>query len=147
MCHPNKKSSFLKKIINFAAKLKKMLPKSITTILLLICSNTFMSFAWYGHLKLSQIPKFSNLSLICAILISWGIAFIEYCFLIPANRIGFEGNGGPFSLLQLKVIQEVITLMVFSIFNILVFSGSTLQWNHICAYILLIAAAYLMFLK
>ena len=87
--------------------------KGIITIFLLILSNTFMTFAWYGHLKFNQMKGFDKLALPLVILISWGIALFEYCFQVPANRIGFSENGGPFSLLQLKVIQEVITLTIF----------------------------------
>ncbi|MCQ2975343.1 MAG: DMT family protein [Bacteroidales bacterium] len=124
-----------------------MTSKAIYTILLLLCSNTFMTFAWYGHLKMAQLPKFSNLGLFAFILISWGIALVEYCFQVPANRIGFDGNGGPFTLMQLKVIQEVITLTVFTIFSILVFGNMQLQWNHFVAFILLIGAVYFIFYK
>ena len=95
--------------------------KGITTILLLILSNTFMTIAWYGHLKFNQMKGFDKLALPLVILISWGIALFEYCFQVPANRIGFSENGGPFSLLQLKVIQEVITLTIFTIFTIIFF--------------------------
>ena len=89
---------------------------SLLTIGLLILSNVFMTFAWYGHLKLAEYPWFNKLSLFGIIIFSWLIAFFEYCFQVPANRIGFEGNGGNFSLVQLKVIQEVITLVVFVVF-------------------------------
>ena len=88
--------------------------KGIITIFLLILSNTFMTIAWYGHLKFNQMKGFDKLALPLVILISWGIALFEYCFQVPANRIGFSENGGPFSLLQLKVIQEVITLTIFA---------------------------------
>ena len=89
--------------------------KGLLTLLLLFVANTFMTIAWYGHLKFTNAENGRTFPLIVFILISWGIAFIEYCFQIPANRIGFDGNGGPFSLLQLKVIQEVISLTVFMI--------------------------------
>ena len=117
------------------------------TILLLIVSNTFMTFAWYGHLKLSQMKGFENMSVLTIILISWGIAFIEYCFLVPANRIGFQGNGGPYSLFQLKVLQEAITLTVFTIFAITVFKTETLRVNHLIGFVFLILAVYFMFKK
>jgi len=78
---------------------------------------------------------------------SWGIALLEYCCQVPANRIGYEGNGGPFSLIQLKVMQEVITLIVFVIFSLIAFEGFKLQWNHLLAFVLLIAAVYLVFMK
>ena len=89
--------------------------KAIWTILLLITSNVFMTFAWYGHLKLQEMKISSSWPLILVILFSWGVAFFEYCAQVPANRIGFIENGGPFSLMQLKVIQEVISLTVFTL--------------------------------
>jgi len=79
------------------------------------------------------------------ILISWSIALFEYLFQVPANRIGFKGNGGPFSLVQLKVIQEVITLIVFSVFTLIVFKNQTIKWNHLVAFVLIIFAVYFMF--
>lgn len=115
------------------------------TILLLIASNVFMTFAWYGHLKLQQTGFFTSATpLIFVILLSWGIAFFEYCLQVPANRIGFEGNGGPFNLMQLKIIQEVITLTVFVLFSIAAFHLQ-LRWNHIVACVLLIGAVYFVF--
>ena len=90
-------------------------------ILLLIVSNVFMTFAWYGHLKLQEMKWIDNWPLFGVILFSWSIALFEYSFQIPANRIGFHGNGGPFSLMQLKIIQEVITLIVFTIFTVVFF--------------------------
>lgn len=120
---------------------------AITTILLLIISNVFMTFAWYGHLKLQATGAASNWPLYVVILFSWGVAFFEYCFQVPANRIGFEGNGGPFSLIQLKVMQEVITLVVFVIFSLFAFEGTVIRWNHILAFVFLVAAVYLVFMK
>ena len=90
--------------------------KGLYTVLLLIISNIFMTFAWYGNLKLSEMKIITDWPLILIILCSWGLAFFEYSFMIPANRIGSEINGGPFSLVQLKVIQEVISLNVFMFF-------------------------------
>ncbi len=120
--------------------------KGIYTILLLIVSNVFMTFAWYGHLKMKQeYSWFAALPLIGVITFSWVIAFFEYLCQIPANRIGFIGNGGPFSLMQLKIIQEVITLVVFTVFTTIFFKGETLQWNHLAAFVCLIAAVYLCF--
>ena len=98
--------------------------QGLYTILLLTVSNIFMTFAWYGHLKLQEMKIISNWPLYAVILFSWGIALAEYSFQIPANRIGFNGNGGPFSLMQLKVIQEVITLIVFTIFTTVLFHAS-----------------------
>lgn len=117
------------------------------TILLLILSNIFMTFAWYGHLKLNQSGISSHWPLIAVIAFSWGIAFFEYCCQVPANRIGFIDNGGPFNLVQLKVIQEVISLIVFAIVAQLLFTGQSLQWNHALAFLLLTAAVYLVFMK
>lgn len=106
-----------------------------------------MTFAWYGHLKLKEYSWFAALPLIGVIFISWAIAFFEYCFQVPANRLGFEGNGGPFSLMQLKIIQEVITLVVFVLFSTLAFKTEALKWNHLLAFVFLIAAVYLVFKK
>ena len=121
--------------------------KAIWTILLLIASNVFMTFAWYGHLKLQEMKISSSWPLILVILFSWGVAFFEYCAQVPANRIGFVENGGPFTLMQLKVIQEVISISIFTIFTIVCFKGETLQWNHFVAFGCLIAAVFFVFLK
>ena len=123
------------------------MPKGLLTILLLIVSNIFMTFAWYGHLRLQEAGVSSHWPLIAVIAISWSIAFIEYCFAVPANRIGFIGNGGPFTLVQLKVIQEVISLTVFSIIVLFVFKGQTIHWNHLAAFACLILAVFFVFLK
>lgn len=106
-----------------------------------------MIIAWYGHLKFSELKWFSKLGLISIILISWGIALFEYMFQVPANRIGFKGNGGPFTLVQLKVIQEVITLVVFAVFTLIVFKTEAFRMNHVVSFILLILAVYFMFKK
>ncbi len=119
---------------------------TIVTILLLIISNVFMTFAWYGHLKLQNTGISKNWPLFVVILASWGVALLEYCFMIPANRIGYQENGGPFSLFQLKVIQEVITLTVFTVVAMFFFSGERLHWNHIAAFICLVAAVCFVFL-
>ena len=119
---------------------------ALYTILLLISSNIFMTLAWYGHLKLQQAGISNNWPLIGVILFSWIIAFAEYCCQVPANRIGFEGNGGPFSLMQLKVIQEVISLIVFTIIATVMFQGQALHWNHMVAFLCLILAVYFVFL-
>jgi uncharacterized protein len=121
--------------------------KGIYTILLLIVSNTFMTFAWYGHLKFKELAWFSKLGLIAVILISWGIALFEYLFQVPANRIGYSENGGPFSLLQLKVIQEVITLVVFTGFSLLLFKNESFRLNHIIGFVFLVLAVYFIFKK
>ena len=116
-------------------------------VALLVVSNIFMTFAWYGQLKLQQLKVItSDTPLYVVILLSWGIALMEYLFMVPANRYGFQGNGGAFSLLQLKVIQEAISLIVFSVFVILFFRGETLHWNHFLAFGLIILAVYLVFM-
>ena len=117
------------------------------TVVLLTVSNVFMTFAWYGHLKFKELKWFETLPLIGIVLISWGIALFEYFFQVPANRIGFKGNGGPFSLVELKVIQEVITLVVFVSFSILFFKNETFRLNHFIGFIFLILAVYFIFKK
>jgi uncharacterized protein (DUF486 family) len=119
--------------------------KALLTVLFLVLSNIFMTFAWYGHLKFKEIKGMDSLPLFAIILISWGLALFEYCFQVPANRIGFAENGGPFTLLQLKVIQEVITLTVFVVFSAVVFKTNLLQLNHIAGFGCLILAVYLLF--
>jgi len=112
----------------------------LITILLLVISNVFMTVAWYGHLKLEQTGIVKTWPLISIIVLSWGIAFFEYCFMVPANKIGFHGNGGPFSLFELKIIQEVVSLTVFTVLAMFFFSGEKFHWNHICAFICLVGA-------
>ena len=106
-----------------------------------------MTLAWYGHLRLQQTGVSSNWPLIGVIAFSWGIAFFEYCFQVPANRLGFNGNGGPFSLVQLKVIQECVSLIVFTIITNVLFQGQALHWNHAAAFLCLVAAVYFVFMK
>ena len=103
-------------------------------ILLLLCSNIFMTFAWYGHLKYKHSPLF------LAILVSWGIAFFEYLLMVPANRMGSE----VYSVVQLKTIQEILTLVVFAGFSVW-YLGQPLKWNHYAAFALIVGAAFLMF--
>jgi uncharacterized protein (DUF486 family) len=121
--------------------------KGLFTVFMLVLSNTFMTLAWYGHLKFKEMKWSQNLGLFAVILISWGIALFEYMLQVPANRVGFRENGGPFSLVQLKVIQEVITLTVFVIFSLLFFKNESLRMNHIIAFGLLVLAVYFMFRK
>ena len=121
--------------------------KSLLTVGLLIVSNAFMVVAWYGHLKFADWKGFSKLGLASVVLISWGIALFEYAFQVPANKIGFAGNGGPFSLIQLKVLQEVITLIVFAVFTLLVFKTETFRVNHLLSFAFLVLAVYFMFKK
>jgi uncharacterized protein (DUF486 family) len=121
--------------------------KIFSTLLLLVVSNVFMTFAWYGHLKLHEMKVSTNWPLIGIILFSWILAFFEYCAQVPANRIGFIGNGGPFTLMQLKVIQEVISLTVFTLIVTLCFKGESLHWNHFVAFGCLILSVFFVFLK
>lgn len=110
-------------------------------------SNLFMTFAWYGHLRFKEFKWFTGLPLIVVILISWGIALFEYILQVPANRIGFHENGGPFNLVQLKIIQEAITLFVFTLFMLISFKNETLKWNHLVGFIFMILAVYFVFKK
>ncbi|MCW5911107.1 MAG: DMT family protein [Cyclobacteriaceae bacterium] len=121
--------------------------RAFYTILLLVLSNTFMTFAWYGHLKFKEMSWSKNLGLAAIIFISWGIALFEYILQVPANSIGFKENGGPFSLMELKVIQEVITLSVFVIFSLVFFKAETFRWNHLVGFIFLVLAVYFVFKK
>src|SRR5688572_7528412 len=121
--------------------------RPLYTILLLILSNAFMTLAWYGHLKFKEYKWGENLPLFSIILISWGIAFFEYLIQVPANRLGFKNYGGPFSLVELKVIQEVITLVVFVIFSLVFFKTETFRWNHLVGFVLLVLAVYFIFKK
>ena len=114
---------------------------------LLVMSNAFMTLAWYGHLRFKDFKWFDSLPLVAVVLISWGIALFEYFFQVPANRIGFKENGGPFSLVELKVIQEVITLVVFSGFTLMFFKNETLQLNHLIGFVFLVLAVYFIFKK
>ncbi|KAB2923864.1 MAG: DMT family protein [Bacteroidetes bacterium] len=108
----------------------------MNTILLLTASNIFMTFAWYGHLKYTDVPLWK------VVLVSWGIAFAEYCLMVPANRMGY----GQFSAAQLKTIQEIITLVVFSVFSVL-YLKEEFRWNHIVGFIFIVAAAFFIFKK
>jgi uncharacterized protein len=121
--------------------------KALYTIVLLTLSNAFMTFAWYGHLKFKDMKWSENLPLIAIILISWGIALFEYVLQVPANRIGFREHGGPFSLVELKVIQEVITLVVFVVFSLLFFKNETFRMNHLIGFVFLVLAVYFIFKK
>ena len=122
--------------------------KALMTVGMLIISNIFMTFAWYGHLKLKQeFSWFATLPLFGVIIFSWFMALFEYSFQVPANRIGFIGNGGPFTLMQLKVIQEVITLIIFTVFTTVFFKGEALHWNHLAAFVCLVMAVYFVFMK
>jgi uncharacterized protein (DUF486 family) len=115
------------------------------TVILLVVSNLFMTLAWYGHLKFNGMSWFSKLSLPAIVILSWGIAFFEYSFQVPANRIGSDVTGGPFSLWQLKILQEAITLVVFSVFVLFFFKDQPIKWNHIIGFALMIVAVYFVF--
>ena len=120
----------------------------VLTILLLVISNCFMTFAWYGHLKLQTMGVITDHTpLIVVILASWLLALPEYICQVNGNRMGFEGNGGPFTLMQLKIIQEVLSITIFTVFTVLVFKGQTLQWNHFAAFLCLVLAVFFVFLK
>ncbi len=118
---------------------------ALYTVLLLIGSNIFMTLAWYGHLKLQQAGISSSWPLWGIILFSWAIALLEYSLQVPANRIGFEGYGGPYTLMELKVIQEVISLVVFCVMANLLFQGQHMHWNHVAAFVCLVLAVYFIF--
>ncbi|GAC1313872.1 MAG: DMT family protein [Mucilaginibacter sp.] len=121
--------------------------RGLKTIIFLIISNTFMTFAWYGHLKFKDFDWGKNLGLFAVILISWGLAFFEYVFQVPANRAGFKGDGGPYSLVQLKTIQEAITLTVFMLFTLIFFKSEKLAWNHLVGFGLIVLAVFVVFKK
>lgn len=124
-----------------------MFSQGITSVILLIGSNIFMTLAWYGHLKMrAEFTWFASLPLIGVILFSWLIAFFEYCLQVPANKLGFVENGGPFDIMQLKIIQEVITLTVFTLFSVVAFK-TQLKWNHIASFVCIILAVYFVFKK
>lgn len=121
--------------------------KTLLTIMLLVVSNVFMTFAWYGNLKLTELKISTDWPLILIILCSWGLALFEYCFMIPANRIGSQINGGPFSLMQLKIIQEAISLTVFTVIVATVFKGEPIRWNHLVSFGFILLAVFFAFLK
>ena len=110
--------------------------KYLTPIVLLVISNVFMTFAWYGHLKHKSLP------LLIVILVSWGIAFFEYCFQVPANRMGYS----VYNAAQLKTIQEVITLTVFAIFSVL-YLKEEFRWNYLIGFLFIILAVFFIFKK
>jgi len=121
--------------------------RGLITILLLVVSNIFMTFAWYGNLKLTELKVNTDWPLILIIVTSWALAFFEYSFMIPANRIGSQINGGPFSLMQLKIIQECVSLFVFTVIVATVFKGEPIRWNHLVSFACIIAAVFFAFLK
>ena len=124
-----------------------MMSRSLITILLLVASNTFMTIAWYGHLRYKDLPLLRNSGLLTMILLSWGIAFFEYLLMVPANRLGSAYTGGPFNMWQLKLIQEVISISVFVVFTLFFFKTDVLRLNHIIGFVFLLAAVYFFFRK
>lgn len=121
--------------------------KGFLTIMLLILSNVFMTFAWYGHLQFKKLGWMQQAGLFTIILISWGLAFFEYVFQVPANKIGYQGNDGPYSLFELKTIQEAISLLVFTLVTVFVFKTDKLAWNHLVGFGLLVLAVFFIFKK
>ena len=121
--------------------------RGVYAISLLVLSNVFMTLAWYGHLQFKKISWIHVSGLFTIILISWGLAFFEYIFQVPANRIGFKDNGGPFNLLQLKIIQEVISIVVFVFFAVVIFKTDRLTMNHLIGFVYMVLAVYFMFKK
>lgn len=121
--------------------------KGLMTIILLVVSNVFMTFAWYGNLKLEQMKITTDWPLIGIILISWGIALFEYLFMVPANRIGSQITGGPFSLMELKIIQEALSLTIFTVIVAVVFKGEPIRWNNIVSFALILLAVFFSFYK
>jgi uncharacterized protein (DUF486 family) len=121
--------------------------KALSTILLLMASNTFMTIAWYGHLRFKEVPFFKSGGMLAIILVSWGIAFFEYMLMVPANRIGSQLHGGPFNMWQLKLIQEVVSISMFVAFTLVFFKTDQLRWNHVAGFLCILAAVYFFFKK
>ena len=119
--------------------------RGLATVLLLVVSNAFMTLAWYGHIVFKS--KLERVSLAAIVLLSWGVALFEYCFQVPANRIGSVEYGGPFSIWELKVIQEVVSLSVFTVFALVFMKSDTLRWNHLAGFLCLVLAVYFIFRK
>jgi uncharacterized protein (DUF486 family) len=121
--------------------------KGIYTILLLVISNFFMTLAWYGHLQFKKMSWLQGVGLLGVILISWGLAFFEYLFQVPANKIGHASNGGPFSMIELKVVQEVISVTVFTLVAVYLFKTEKFSWNHFVGFVFLVLAVFFIFKK
>lgn len=121
--------------------------KTIYTITLLILSNVFMTLAWYGHLQFKNFTSLKTLGLFAIIMISWGLAFFEYIFQVPANKIGYKENGGPFSMFELKTIQEAVSLIVFALMTTFVFKTEKMGWNHLVGFLLIVVAVFVIFKK
>lgn len=121
--------------------------RGLVTVGLLVVSNVFMTLAWYGNLKLEQMNVTKDWPLIAIILLSWGVALLEYLVMVPANRIGSQITGGPFTLMQLKVIQEVVSLTVFTVVVATLFKGEPIRWNHLVSFGLMVLAVFFAFMK
>ncbi len=119
--------------------------RGISSIALLVISNAFMTLAWYGHIAFKS--RLERYGLTAIVIVSWCIALFEYCFQVPANRIGSAEFGGPFSIWELKVIQEVISLSVFTVFALVFMKSDALKWNHMAGFFCLILAVYFIFRK
>lgn len=122
-----------------------MLTRGLGAIALLVCSNLFMTLAWYGQVMFKS--RFEHIGIIAVIAISWLVALFEYCFMVPANRLGSSEYGGPFSIWELKVIQEVVSLTVFTVIVLLVMKNEALRWNHLVGFACLVAAVFFIFKK
>ena len=122
-----------------------MLTRGIGAVALLVCSNVFMTLAWYGQVMFKS--RFERIGLMAIILISWVVAFFEYCFMVPANRLGSTEYGGPFSIWELKVIQEAVSLTVFAIIVQLIMKNEALRWNHVVGFSCLVLAVFFIFKK
>jgi uncharacterized protein (DUF486 family) len=106
-----------------------------------------MTLAWYGHLQFRKVPSLANLGLFAVIMISWGTAFFEYIFQVPANKIGYRENGGPYSLFELKMIQEAVSLIVFTLITVYGFRTEKMAWNHLVGFGLIVLAVFFIFKK
>ena len=122
-----------------------MLGRGLGAVALLVCSNLFMTLAWYGQVMFKS--RFERIGILAVIGISWLVALFEYCFMVPANRLGSVEYGGPFSIWELKVIQEVVSLTVFTVIVLLVMKNEALRWNHIVGFVCLVAAVFFIFKK
>jgi uncharacterized protein (DUF486 family) len=122
-----------------------MLGRGLGAIALLICSNLFMTLAWYGQVMFKS--RFERIGIMAVIGISWLVALFEYCFMVPANRLGSAEYGGPFSIWELKVIQDVVSLTVFTVVVLLTMANESLRWNHIVGFLCLILAVFFIFKK
>lgn len=121
--------------------------RGLYCLLLLVLSNIFMTLAWYGHLQFRKVPALAGLGLFAVIMISWGTAFFEYIFQVPANKIGYRENGGPYSLFELKTIQEAVSLVVFTLITVYGFRTEKMAWNHLVGFGLIVLAVFFIFKK